>query len=98
VRAKGLTLETRPGAQVVAPTRGRIAYAAEYRGFGKIVIIDHGQGWTSLITNLAALDVKVGDPVAQGSPLGRADTGRRPTVTVELRRNGRPVDITPLVS
>jgi len=30
--------------------------------------------------------------------LGRADAGRRPTVTVELRRNGRPVDITPLVS
>ncbi|MGV3480786.1 MAG: murein hydrolase activator EnvC family protein [Sphingobium sp.] len=98
VRAKGLTLETRPGAQVVAPTRGRIAYAADYRGFGKIVIIDHGQGWTSLITNLAGLDVKVGDVVAQGSPLGRADAGRRPTVTVELRRNGRPVDITPLVS
>lgn len=97
VRAKGLTIETQAGAQVVAPTRGRIAYASDYRGFGKIVIIDHGQGWTSLITNLAALDVKVGDAVTQGSPIGRAGAGR-PTVTVELRRNGRPVDITPLVS
>jgi septal ring factor EnvC (AmiA/AmiB activator) len=96
VRAKGLTLETRPGAQVVAPTRGRIAYASDYRGFGKIVIIDHGDGWTSLITSMAALDVKVGDAVTQGSPIGRAGSGR-PTVTVELRRNGRPVDITPLV-
>lgn len=97
VRAKGLTIETQAGAQVVSPTRGRIAYASDYRGFGKIVIIDHGQGWTSLLTNLAALDVKVGDAVTQGSPIGRAGPGR-PTVTVELRRNGRPVDITPLVS
>lgn len=96
VRAKGLTLETQAGAQVVAPTRGRIAYASDYRGFDKIVIVDHGQGWTSLITNLAALDVKVGDAVTQGSPIGRAGAGR-PRVTVELRRNGRPVDITPLV-
>lgn len=96
-RAKGLTLATAPGAQVVAPTRGRIAFAAPYRGYGRIVIIDHGGGITTLITGLASLDVKVGDDVEQGSPIGRAGADR-PTVTVELRRGGQPVDITPLVS
>ena len=96
-RAKGLTIETQPDAQVVAPTSGRIAFAADYRGYGKIVIIDHGQGWATLITSMAALNVKVGDSVVQGSPIGRAGP-QRPTITVELRRNGRPVDITPLVS
>lgn len=95
-RAKGLTLSVQPGAQVVAPTRGRIAYAADYRGFGKIVIIDHGGGWTTLLTSMAGLGVKVGDQVEQGSPIGRAGNDR-PQITVELRRNGRPVDITPLV-
>jgi len=96
VRARGLTIATRPGAQVVAPTGGRIAFASSYRGYGDIVIIDHGRGWTTLLTNLAALDVKVGDPVEQGSPIGKAGP-RRPTVTIELRRSGQPFDIARLI-
>lgn len=96
-RARGLTIATAPGAQVVAPTRGRIAFAAPWRGFGRIAIIDHGGGVTTLITSMASLSVKVGDDVEQGSPIGRAGVDR-PTITVELRRDGQPVDITPLVS
>ncbi|WP_156680975.1 murein hydrolase activator EnvC family protein [Sphingomonas profundi] len=97
VRARGLTLAARPGAQVVAPAGGRIAYAGPFRNYGGIVIIDHGGGWTSLVTNLAQLSVKVGDLVDLAGPIGRA-AGARPQVTVELRRGGRPVDITPLVA
>lgn len=97
VRARGLTIATRPSAQVVAPTGGRVAFAAPYRGFGNIVIIDHGRGWTTTITSLAALDVKTGDAVDPGSPLGRAGDSR-PTITVELRRNGVPVDVARVVS
>ncbi len=96
VRARGLTIATRPSAQVVSPTGGRVAFAGPYRGFGNIVIIDHGRGWTTLITSLAALDVKVGDALDQGSPVGRAGPSR-PTVTVELRRGGQPVDIARLI-
>jgi septal ring factor EnvC (AmiA/AmiB activator) len=92
-----LTLATASGAQVIAPTAGRIAYAGAFRGYGHIVIVDHGGGWTTLITNLASVAVGVGDTVDQGSPLGRAAT-RKPTITVELRRSGQPVDITPLVA
>lgn len=96
VRARGLTIATQPQAQVVAPTAGRVAFAGHYRGYGQIVIIDHGQGWTTLLTNLNRLSVDVGTTVRQGDPIGIAGP-RSPTVTVELRRNGRPVDIVPLV-
>ena len=95
VRARGLTIATRAGAQVVAPTSGRIVFAGPFRGYGNIVVIDHGLGWTTLVTSLAALDVKVGDVVDPGSPIGRAGPDR-PTVTVELRRRGTPVDIAKL--
>jgi murein hydrolase activator len=95
VRARGLTIATRPDAQVVAPTSGRIVFAGVFRGYGNIVVIDHGVGWTTLITNMAMLDVKVGDTVDRGSPIGRTGANR-PTVTVELRRRGRPVDIAKL--
>jgi murein hydrolase activator len=95
VRARGLTIATRAGAQVVAPTSGRIVFAGPFRGYGNIVVIDHGLGWTTLLTSLAALDVRVGDSVDPGSPVGRAGPDR-PTVTVELRRRGTPVDIAKL--
>lgn len=96
VRARGLTIATRASALVIAPNEGRIVFAGTYRGFGRIVIIDHGAGWTTLITNMAALDVAVGDDVVQGSPIGRAGTAE-PTITVELRRGNRPIDIAHLV-
>jgi len=95
-RSRGLTIATQPGAQVVAPTTGRVAFADHYRGYGEIVIIDHGDGWTSLITGMARLSVEVGDNIAAGAPLGSA-AQKAPRITVELRRHGRPVDIVSLV-
>jgi len=97
VRSRGLTLVTQAGAQAVAPTAGRIAFAGPYRGYGQILIIDHGQGWTTLITGLHRVTAQVGESVRQGDPVGLTAAQGRPTVTIELRRNGRPVDIVPLV-
>jgi septal ring factor EnvC (AmiA/AmiB activator) len=87
----GLELAPVAGAQVVAPGRGRVAFAGPYRGFGRIVIIEHEGGWTSLVTGLARVDVTVGDTVIGGSPMGVAGGGAAP-VTFELRRDGKPVN------
>lgn len=97
IRSRGLTIATQPGAQVIAPTSGRISYAGDFRDYGKILIIDHGGGWTTLITDLAEIEVSLGQQVRQGAPIGRAG-GDNPTVTIELRRRGTPVDISSLVS
>jgi len=96
-RAVGITLAPVASAQIVAPAAGRVAFAGDYRGYGRIVIIDHDGGWTSLITNLGRLDVSVSARVLQGSPLGLAGPGR-PTVTVELRKDGTPVNPLALIS
>lgn len=90
-RAVGITLAPVAGAQIVAPAAGRVAFAGDYRGYGRIIIIDHDGGWTSLITNMGRLDVGVSARVLQGSPLGLAGPGR-PIVTVELRKDGTPVN------
>jgi len=87
----GLTLAPRDGALVVAPAGGRVAFAGPYRGYGRIVIIEHEGGWTSLVTGLARVDVIVGAQLVGGAPLGIA-APRRPAVTLELRRDGRPVN------
>lgn len=91
VRSKGISLAPRDGAQVVAPAAGRVAFAGPYSGFGRIVIIEHSGGWTSLVTGLARSDVAVGQQLVGGSPLGVAGVGR-PVVTFELRRAGEPVN------
>jgi septal ring factor EnvC (AmiA/AmiB activator) len=89
--ATGLTLAPRAGAQVVAPAAGRIAFAGPYRGYGRIVIIEHGGAWTSLVTGLARVDVRVGESVVGGSPLGVAGPSR-PSVALELRNGDEPVN------
>lgn len=97
-RARGITIATEAGAQVVAPAQGRIAFAGPYRGFGQIVIVDHGDGWSTLITDMARLSVDAGESVGPGAPLGTARTGSSPTVMIELRRQGRPVDIAAMIA
>ena len=90
-RSRGVAIAAQAGAQVISPGAGRVAFAGAYRGFGQIVIVDHGGGWTSLVTGLAQLDVGVGNELVAGSPLGSAGPGR-PVVTLELRHDGQPVN------
>jgi murein DD-endopeptidase MepM/ murein hydrolase activator NlpD len=97
VHARGITFAPSASAEVIAPASGRIAFAGRFRGYGEIVIIDHGNGWSSTITGLGALAVRAGERVRVRQPLGRA-AAREPEVTVELRRNGRPFPIAPLVA
>lgn len=90
-QSRGLAIAARAGAQAVAPGAGRVAFAGPYQGYGAIVIIEHGGGWTSLVTGLARLDVRVGETVIAGTPLGQAGPGR-PVLTLELRKDGTPLN------
>jgi len=94
VHARGLTFDSPAGAPAAAPRPGRIVHAGPVRGYGEVVIVDHGGGWTTTITDLARLAVKRGDQVSARQVLGRTAGGE---VNVELRSNGRPVPITPLL-
>lgn len=89
-RSAALSYLASPGALVVAPAPGRIAFAGPYRGYGSIVIVEHADGWTSLLTGLGAVQVTVGQTVVAGSPLGQA-RGQDPLVGFELRRGGARV-------
>jgi septal ring factor EnvC (AmiA/AmiB activator) len=97
VRSRGLQMAASAGAQVVAPAKARVSYAGEYRGYGKILILDHGGGWVSMIAGMIALSSAVGDEVEAGAPIGRAGAEGK-AITVELRRNGKPLDILALIA
>jgi septal ring factor EnvC (AmiA/AmiB activator) len=51
-RERGIRLSVAPSARIIAPAAGKVTYAGRYRSFGNIMIIDHGGGWTTLVTNI----------------------------------------------
>ena len=96
VTARGLTVATADAATVVAPAAGRVVFAGPFRSYGRIVILAHGGGWTTTVTGIDTLAVRVGARVAQGDTIGRAGAGGG-HVTTELRRDDRPIDIVAMV-
>jgi len=96
VRSRGLTFAVEPGAAAVAPAGGVVRYAGRFRSFGTVVIVDHGDGWSTLVTGLAATALRAGATIGAGALIGRAGAGE-PRVTVELRRRGQPMDVLALV-
>jgi len=95
--AKGLRFTTRRGAQVVAPFSGEILFSGPFRGYGPLLIIDHGEGYHSLLAGLGRLDAVVGQKVLAGEPVGIMSPAakRAPKLYLELRQGGRPIDPLP---
>lgn len=96
-RERGITMTVPASSAIKAPASGTIQYAGVYRNFGRIVIIEHGGGWSTLITNMAAVYVDEGQAINQGDDIGTAKSIDN-EILIELRRNGRPMDIMALVS
>lgn len=96
-RERGIKVMVPASSAIKAPASGTIKYAGVYRNFGRIVIIEHGGGWATLITNMAAVYVDEGKFINQGDDIGTAKSTDN-EILIELRRNGRPMDIMALVS
>jgi septal ring factor EnvC (AmiA/AmiB activator) len=94
VTSRGLTVTSRAGAQVVAPSSGSIMFAGPFRGYGLILIVEHPNGYHSLIAGLGRIDTKVGQRVLAGEPLGvmGSPADGDPDLYFELRRNGQPIN------
>ena len=96
VTSKGLTFETRPGAQVVAPFDGRVLFAGPFKGYGQILIIEHGDGYHSLLAGLDRVEGTVGQWVVAGEPVGTMPTSEpKPRLYLELRHDGQPINPLP---
>ena len=103
VYAKGVQLLAHPGATVYAPFEGKIVYAAPYRSFGNLVVIEHEGAGATLVAGLHSFAISVGDWVRQGAPLGLMTTqaateiSLAPRLYFEFRINQQSVDPLALV-
>lgn len=97
----GISYTAPPGARVVAPCAGRVMFAAPFRSYGLLAIIDCGGGTHAVLAGFERLDAKPGQSVHAGAPVGvmpgwdPRGGGAKPLLYVELRRDGQPVDPTP---
>ena len=90
----GVLIKASGGSEIHAVARGRVIYAGFLRGYGMLLIVNHGNGWMSMYGNNETLLHDVGDQVEAGQAIGTASppTGINTGVYFELRRNNQPVD------
>jgi len=101
---KGISINAAPEAQVIVPYEGRVAFTGPFKGYGRLLIIEHGAGYHTLLAGLGRIDVAVGQWLLGGEPVGvmaRIETNQKepkPSLYVELRRSGQPINPLPWLS
>ena len=92
---KGLFIKSAEGADVKAVADGRVVFADWMRGFGNLIIVDHGNGYMSLYGNNQAVLKQVGEEVDAGDTIasvGNSGGNESNGLYYELRRNSQPFD------
>ncbi|MHA1568285.1 MAG: murein hydrolase activator EnvC family protein [Alphaproteobacteria bacterium] len=93
----GIVIATRPGAPVIAPHDGLVVFAGTFRGYGQLLIIEHGEGYHTLLSGLFRIDASAGQWLLVGEPvgvMGEAESGKT-SLYVELRRKSQPINPLP---
>jgi septal ring factor EnvC (AmiA/AmiB activator) len=101
---RGLSIEARAGAPVASPTDGWVVYAAPYRSYGQLIIINAGNNYHIVLAGMEKTSVAVGQFVLAGEPVGTMGNGAartaaaiaigstQPVLYVEFRKDGSAID------
>lgn len=95
MRSRGVHITTRAGADIHAIARGRVVFADWLRGFGLLMILDHGDGYMSLYGENSSLYKGVGEWVERGEVIAAAGNSGgqlRTGLYLELRKDGQPLN------
>ena len=95
LRSNGIRISANLNAEVKAVHYGRVVFSDWLRGFGLIIIIDHGEGYLSLYGNNNSLLLDVGDWASPGETIayaGNSGGRNQSSLYFEIRRNGKPLN------
>ncbi|QRM45622.1 murein hydrolase activator EnvC [Rhizobium sp. BG4] len=105
--AMGMTLATNPASVVTAPADGLVVYAGAFRSYGQMIILDTGDGYHLVLSGMDTISTRQGKFVFAGEPLAAMGAKRvasatalaletnLPTLYIEFRKDGKPVDSRP---
>lgn len=93
--SKGLVISAPLGSAIRSIYDGTVIFASYFKGYGNMIIIDHGAGYFSLYAYASRLNYKVGADVLRGdvvASVGDVDSSKGPALYFEIRHQGKPVD------
>ncbi|AGS23902.1 murein hydrolase activator EnvC family protein [Rhizobium etli] len=105
--AMGMTVATNPETVVTAPADGLVVFAGAFRSYGQMIILDAGDGYHLVLSGMDTINTRQGKFVFAGEPLAVMGAKRvasatalaletdRPTLYIEFRKDGKPVDSRP---
>ncbi|MBH0238068.1 murein hydrolase activator EnvC family protein [Methylobrevis albus] len=105
--AQGMSVATRAGARVAAPCDGWVVYAGEFRSYGRLLILNAGDGYHVVLAGMQTVDVELGQFVLTGEPIGEMGSQRlasamapdsnvsQPVLYIEFRKDGMSIDPSP---
>lgn len=91
----GIYITAEEGATAKAVFKGKVVFADWFKGYGQLVIVDHGEGYHTLYGNLAEIFLKVGDIIdnkGKVGVVGESGLFNRPSLYFEIRYKGKPLD------
>lgn len=100
---RGISVATRPGAQVTTPCDGWVVYSGPFRSYGQLLILNAGGGYHVLLAGMERISVNIGQFVLTGEPVGTMGTASQvasilaaapsqPVLYIEFRKDNTPVD------
>ena len=95
VSSKGIVIKTRANAQIVAPYDGSVIFSGPFKGYGNLIIIDHGKGYVSLLAGMSSIDTQVGQMLLAGEPVGIMPDSDAAKLYMEIRKDQNPINPEP---
>ncbi len=94
IESHGFDIEAEVGTPVQAAANGKVIFANSLRGYGKLLIVDHGSKYYTLYAHIARFAKQIGDPVAAAELIAYSGYEGRDAVYFEIRQGGKPIDPT----
>lgn len=98
VTSKGIVYKTRPNAQVIAPYDGTVIFSGPFKGYGNLIIVEHGDGYLSLLAGLGNIDCELGQMLLTGEPVGTMPETAGAKLYVEIRKDRQPINPAPWIA
>jgi septal ring factor EnvC (AmiA/AmiB activator) len=95
---KGIDIQAPLGEEIKAVERGKVIFADRFSGYGKMLIIDHGERYYTIYAHLSGLLKKTGETVQKGESIalvGDSDSLAGARLYFEIRKDGKPLDPMP---